>query len=537
MSPRKKKNRTWTTDRGLSLAWLFFGVPLAYFFAVALVYREGALQSLHNVWGDWSFHLTLVSSFAHRPFALWLDHPAFAGHPLHYPFWINLLSGLLLKIYDSFWFAISLPSMVLAFVYVTALYRFGHLHTKRAGTALLFILLVVANGGLGFIYWVQDLLNHPELFREGFPTLSYTRDDGRGLYFMNYLTGSFIPQRAWLLGAPWMLWILGRLWKAEGDEPRAWAKLGALSGVLIVLHPHTFVCLGFFCLFYFLTEPRRWRRAGWFALGTVAVALPLYGLFLKGTGGKAFWFWCPGWYAAETNRNVIEFWWWNAGIFLPLAILSTIRLKLWRHPFVQAGWAIFIFANLARMQPWLWDNTKLFAWSQVGLAIPVAIYLGNVWDSSKGWGRATAVALTLVLSLSGLIDLSRLLFLKNAYVPMWSASDVELAAEFRRRTDPAARVLTTPVPHNWVSALSGRQVLLGYPAWIWSHGEDCRPREQEIATMLTGEPGALGLLERLGVDYVVIGPSERAKGVKEDFFRQRYSLFLENRYTRVYRVR
>jgi hypothetical protein len=121
-------------------------------------------------------------------------------------------------------------------------------------------------------------------------------------------------------------------------------------------------------------------------------------------------------------------------------------------------------------------------------------------------------------------------------VRMWSRSEVELADAFREVAPPDALVLCSDHHHHWVPALAGRRVLLGYRGWLTSYGVDYRSVERDVRHMLQhGDPT---LLERYGVDFVVIGEAERESfAARESAFQERWPLVLEGAGSRVYDVR
>jgi hypothetical protein len=70
--------------------------------------------------------------------------------------------------------------------------------------------------------------------------------------------------------------------------------------------------------------------------------------------------------------------------------------------------------------------------------------------------------------------------------------------------------------------LTGRQSLLGHPGWIFSRGLDYTQREKDIAQMYEGAPDAETLLKKYHVEYVLIGPEERATLHVNETFWSRY---------------
>jgi uncharacterized membrane protein len=101
--------------------------------------------------------------------------------------------------------------------------------------------------------------------------------------------------------------------------------------------------------------------------------------------------------------------------------------------------------------------------------------------------------------------------------------ELELASRVRETTDPHAVFLTGQQHNHPVHVMAGRAVVLGYPGWLWSQGYDYAERQRDVASIYALEPGADRLLERYGVDYVVVGPWERGRlGADPDAFRARF---------------
>jgi hypothetical protein len=87
--------------------------------------------------------------------------------------------------------------------------------------------------------------------------------------------------------------------------------------------------------------------------------------------------------------------------------------------------------------------------------------------------------------------------------------EVGLAETVRRVTEPHA-IFATGLQHNHpIPMLSGRRVLMSFPGWMWSQGEDTTQRERDLRAILTLAPTAKDLMARYGVDFVVIGPNEK----------------------------
>lgn len=65
---------------------------------------------------------------------------------------------------------------------------------------------------------------------------------------------------------------------------------------------------------------------------------------------------------------------------------------------------------------------------------------------------------------------------------------------------------------------------MGYNGHLWSHGIEFRPREEEIRHIYSGDAQVESLISKYGIDYIVLGPYERAQmSINEAFFLQ-YSI-------------
>ena len=122
---------------------------------------------------------------------------------------------------------------------------------------------------------------------------------------------------------------------------------------------------------------------------------------------------------------------------------------------------------------------------------------------------ATVAVMVVSLTFAGTLDVIKTLSWQHAKAAMFDSRGQELAAAVRQGTPQDAVFLTAQQPNNPISGLGGRRIVLGYTGWLWSYGIDYHQREKDVATMLSGNLNTAELLKQYGIDYVVIGPSER----------------------------
>jgi uncharacterized membrane protein len=120
---------------------------------------------------------------------------------------------------------------------------------------------------------------------------------------------------------------------------------------------------------------------------------------------------------------------------------------------------------------------------------------------------------------------------------MWSTEEIELAAAFREISAPGDVVLCSDHHHHWVPSLGGRRVLLGYRGWLAAWGIDYQGVERDVRTMLAAQPGTADLMRKYGVDFVVIGPTERTNYLADEaYWLAHHELVLESGSHKVFAI-
>jgi hypothetical protein len=531
---------------GLAAALASWGVYFAVLWPRMFFERpDGLWAGWRTVWADWVAHLAYAGVFEERAFGHWLEsHPLFATQRFDYPFLADALSGLLMRAGVDRVAAFVWPSLLASLALVALLYAFYARSLGTPGRALLALTLFFTNGGLGFLLFASDLAQDPSLALLAVPPREYTWLEKQHVEWINVVTSELLPQRGMLLGLPLGLAVLLALLRhqAAGFAHATAAKLaglGLLASVLVVTHAHSFLALAWICAWLFLFDLRHARRWLGFAAAAAVPGLALVWLSYHDVGSRGFLAWYPGWLTNPAyGAHPISFWlflWLNWGVFLPVAALALLRLGGLRQPLWLAGATLFVAAMLLRFQPHPWDNTKLLTWAHLLLCVPVAQYLARLWARPGALGRQLAVALFCFATASGFLDVWRALGGEAVSARMWSRAELALAEDLRRVSPPDALVLASDHHHHWIH-VAGRRVLLGYRGWLASYGIDYGAVLHDVEAMLrSGDPA---LLARYGVDFVVIGPSEREIfGAREESFAGRYAVAAEGPGTRVFDVR
>lgn len=431
----------------------------------------GWFSTCGNCWGDWSAHLTYVSSFAfgyNRP----LELPVFSGHKFTYPFIIDLLSAGLVRLGLDLPQSLVWPGLVLSLILTWLIYRLAQELTGSAKVAVLAVILFLFNGSWGA--------------------------DSR---WLNFITSQLIPQRGILLGLSLSIIVYFLLWKKK------LAPAGIIAGLLPLVHTHSY-----------LVTLMIGGLSGWkFLLPAMALGLPQIG-YVYGFGvGKNFLavdtFWLKQWLSL-----------WPILAFLVLGLInSPKRLQRFSLPF----WLMFLAAGFFRFQPYAWDNTKLLTHWYLIASIGAALALVRL--------KLIGLLILPLLIFPGAREVAKLTQDSSKY-QFFNQTQLALAEKTREIIEPRAVVLTASNHNHWLPALTGRQIIMGYPGWLWTYGIDYLPRQADVAKMYQG---SAKLLDQYRVDYVVIGPDETNMwpDLNEAYFETNFTLVFDQNGYKIFQVK
>ncbi|MFL6253545.1 MAG: hypothetical protein ACJ74T_00845 [Pyrinomonadaceae bacterium] len=268
-----------------------------------------------------------------------------------------------------------------------------------------------------------------------------------------------------------------------------------------------------------------WRPWLLFAVAASLLALPqiFYATRESAVNAGQFFGWEFGW--AHGQTNVVWFWIKNTAVFIPLLVLALAwrgagvsrRLLFFYLPFVLC----FVVPNVYRLSPWVWDNIKVLLYWWIASSPLVALLLARLWRRGGAW-RAAALALLFMQTAAGGLDVWRAAsgaVERRSFDP----AGVAFAELIKQETSPRSLILHAPT-YNDPVYLTGRRTFLGYPGHVWSHGIDYAPREADLKLIYSGSGEAPAIIERDGIEYIVVGPLEREElhkynlTVNESFF-------------------
>ncbi len=524
----------------LYLFFLFWISYFAVFWSNAIWLDEvGNLIVGHiNMWGDWAVHFTMGSSMAYKQL-LPSSSPLLLGESFTYPFGANFISAVLIRLGMPFFTAFLFPSFLGSLAIVFLLYVLYLQVFRSSATAVIAATLFLLNGGLGFTNFIRDVSNAPEPMQVLLhPEKTYSGDAEKNIRWVSVIETMIIPQRAFAIGFPIALSVLVGFFPLFLERKKStnllnskqkWLWIGLIVsslGILPIFHAHSFLSVVVVLFFWGISAIAQSTHKSLTIRGLVITAVmsavlatPLLFAFVLGNSTTSFQEWFPGWYAKETGENLLAFWIKNWSITPILAISGyffTVRTekkhKLSIILLFAPFFLLFILANLIKLQPFLWDNTKIIAWSSVGfsgLAAYALVQLYQKISDRVGKRVATTVVALLFLSmtLTAGIDTYRILRVSDHSYQMYSADDLLLANWVHQNTDPQSVWLTADNHNNWLYNLTGRQPIMAYRGWLWTHGYSYE-RHELLVKNLYAHPEKTADFSAAGIQYVVVGPAE-----------------------------
>ena len=187
---------------------------------------------------------------------------------------------------------------------------------------------------------------------------------------------------------------------------------------------------------------------------------------------------------------------------------------------------IFLLSNIFIFQPWDFDNGKLLIYWFFASSIVVAYFLYDQFFAEDFVRKTLGLIILFFMIFAGGLDIFRT-FTPITNYQLFSRQDLEVAAAVKNLTPKNTQFVTANNHNHPIPVLTGRSTLLGFPGWIWSHGIDYYQREIDIQDIYTGGKKAERLISQYKVNYITVGPNERASfNINEGYFTKYPSIFL-----------
>ena len=551
----------------------FFVFFILFFDRAMIVAADGIYTGGSNNLGDLPFHLGIIYSFtdgANFP----PQNPSFAGAKFAYPFIADLGAAAFVKLGAGVREAMLVQNVSWAFALLVILERFILLLVgdRLAGRIAPFLLFL--SGGLGFISFFSDYSAQSKNILQLLMDIGKDYTISQEYRWGNSLITLFLTQRSLLLGMPLTLVVIRGLWrmfaKRSADKGKKFSisalwdlpfLLGLIAGLLPLVHLHSLFVLFVISFFLIVMRPAMWREFFAFGAGVCVIAVPELIWSITGSASRVseFFEFYGGWESAQSN--IVWAWFKNAGIFIPLLLAGLYLFRKWSRADEQSDPTaktnksgkengrqstsdlllfyipfafLFVLANFVKLAPWEWDNIKVLIYWFIGSLPFVSYLLGRSWRQN-GAGRILAGIAIFTLTAAGSLDVWRTVS-RQHYYRVFEPDAVKTGDRLRLATPPDAVFLNAPT-YNSAVVLSGRLSLMRYTGHLGSHGINYGEREKDLKQIYRGGPGAAMLMDKYGIDYVLISPEERNTLTPNEGYFARFPVVADFGQYKVYDVR
>ena len=530
------------------LFFLFLGVFTSIFGYLAfqlLTFNNGRyfVQPLH-AYGDISLHLGIISSFAFgNNFPP--QNPILAGTKISYPFLIDFITATFVNpLALRFDQAVALVGILMMVILVILLAYFSLRITASKLAACLVLVLFFFNGGLGFLYFLNDLQASNSGFFHFIQILprDYTALKDLGFFWINVVISMFLPQRSFLLGLPVVILILYIFWDLSERFDMRKLILGILLiSLLPIIHAHSLIVLAPFLLWLaiLMLLKNKSKIMSSFALGVfgIIIILILSKIFLQQSENPlSFIHFKLGWMAPK--GDIIPFYFKNFGfnlILIPLALFFGLIKKLKIAYFALIGQLWFILPSIFIFQPWDFDNTKFFIYWYLSSVVLLAYFLSKLILTRQASNIILVGMAVYVLIFAGSLDIARLISGSGTRYEIYSPQAIKLAEFVKNNTKQDAVFLAVDKFDNPVVALSGRKVVVGYHGWLWTYGLNYSQKEIDVRNMLAGL-GTQDLFKKYSISYVIFFENEQNNYVINENYFYQYKLIYNQDGYRIYQI-
>lgn len=234
-------------------AVVILAVLVLYVFLVVggLVIKDGRVYSSQGTFGDMSMHLGFITSIAEQG-SFPPHYSILPQELLSYPFLSDSISSSIYLFGSSLKLAYTLPmvfagAQVLFGFYMLAYNLLKDKLRAKLKAALAFVMFFFC-GGAGIVYFLGgEEGNFTRIFKAFYETpTNYVEENIR---WVNVVVDMMLPQRSTLFGWAVIIAVMYLLYRAVFDDmERYFLPAAVLTGLLPMIHTHSFLFAAMFCV-------------------------------------------------------------------------------------------------------------------------------------------------------------------------------------------------------------------------------------------------------------------------------------------------
>ena len=485
---------------------------------------NGALHVGQSTYGDLCMHLSFATGLVGQSFPP--EYTLLPGSTLGYPFLVDALSSTMLVFGTPLSLAFIVPGSLMTMLVFAGFFLFAWEITHSRAACVLSVLLLLLNGGLGFLY-TFDLAGETSFSALNSALFGYyqtpTNMPDLNLRWVNVLCDMLIPQRTLMAG--WMCVIPALYLLYTAMKSRCWCDylaLGIYSGPMVMIHTHSFLALGLISLGAFIDalirdkKHRREDTRNFLTYGCVAAVIALPQLLtwtlpqtLDGGSLRFLFNWVNNRGDGTLRDGYIWFWVKNVGpmfLLIPAAALSVRSRRI--KGLALGALILFIVSEFVIFQPNVYDNNKLFYVAYIVMLPAAAAFICNIFSKIQTrWFRGFAAAVFIaVCTLSGLVSIARECI---SDYEAFSAAQTAAAEYIIENTEQDTLFLTANNHNNAVASLTGRKIVCGSGSYLYYHGLDYAQQEADAVLMLAFPEELEGMYKEYGIDYIFVSDYEK----------------------------
>lgn len=520
-----------------------------------IIDNENNIRTAFAGFGDIPLHLTQITKFAYGQLDN-LSEPIYLGEKIKYPFVINLISGLLLRFTGALRFSVLLPVMFFAAGNILLLFLIYKKIMKSRIFAILALVLFLFGSGFGAYSYIKKAVGQHQSIRGLAQELTANNVSVNNQLSAKYPDQNivynapidlvFLHQRPFFMGLfGFLLTFLLLYYLVEKNLWKYALFAGLIYGSLPLVHTHSFVAVSILLATIWIVSLiyKKKEVAKKIVIATiigVIIALPqmYYLLGTKNALGKTadFASFRVGWMIQPTIGSVqfsdaatnitafsltyLKFTILNLGLFFPFFLLIVAGLffiKKFRHDEADKSsrfWflvlavtsiILFLVVELIRFQPWDFDNNKLLVYWQLCLAPLILVLFLKIINKKKVLGILALFVFLIISLTSGFLDVLPRMLVSEDRIPVIFDTNARVLAQYIQDNIPIDEVILTGTSHlNPVASLTGRDVLVGYPGWLWTRGISYGDRENLIKNFYISPSKNNQLISQFNIKYVLI---------------------------------
>ena len=309
---------------------------------------------------------------------------------------------------------------------------------------------------------------------------------------------------------------------ARFERVKFFLLAGAVTGLLPLVHAHSFVGIGLIAAVYCILHPAElfdFSSSGhfnlWLAFGLPIILLSapqmpsyLHRILYGESEGEAFirltalWRNSPWISQAPSFLPDLNFFilWWKALNFLfPLSFIGIFFLNSVQRKLYLAFIFVFFVGNFVMFQPWDKDNNKIFViWLMLSCFVAV-----NALFKLFGKYRITRIVIPILfiaMIFSGTVMCIRE---TRLWWEFMDKDDVHFAESIKLNTAHDSIWITNDDHIHPVSNLAGRSVVFGFAGWVHSHGyPNLWERQDEQKIFLRHPQRNVEFLKKHNISYL-----------------------------------